>query len=139
LIEDDQVDPELACLSNMSITVIIIPNIKIHPVLMNFILNLFDLKEDEIDEKKYKHTMIAIHGPSITEKSQLVELLSSGYINFIQDYDIMNGFIFVSEFDENNNLICHMSQTLSPAVEPLEDFFHNLGIFFCFLLEREDS
>ncbi len=34
---DDQVDLELACLSNMSITIIIIPNIKIHLVLLNFI------------------------------------------------------------------------------------------------------
>jgi hypothetical protein len=114
----------------MGITVIIIPNIKIHTVLLNFILELFDLEKAEIDEKKYKHTMIAVHGPSITEKSQLVELLSSGYVNFIQVYDVMNGFNFASEFDEIKNIICHMIQTLSPAVEPLEDFFHNLGVLF---------
>ena len=59
----------------MSITIIIILNIKIHPVLLNFILDLFDLKKDEIDEKKYKQAMIAVHGPSITEKSQLVQVL----------------------------------------------------------------
>ena len=35
--QDDQVDLELACLSNMSITVIVIPNITIHLVLLNFI------------------------------------------------------------------------------------------------------
>ena len=50
---DDQVDLELACLSNMSIILIIIPNIEIHPVLLNLILDRFDLKKDEIDEKKY--------------------------------------------------------------------------------------
>ena len=74
--------------------------------------------------------MIAVHGPSITEKSQLVQLLSYGYVNFIQDYDIMNGFIFASEFDENKNLLCHMSLAHSPTVEPLENFFHNLGFLF---------
>jgi hypothetical protein len=47
---DDQVDLELACLSNMSITVIMIPNIKF--TRSNWIfLDLFDLKKDEIDEK----------------------------------------------------------------------------------------
>ena len=114
----------------MSITIIIILNIKIHPVLLNFILDLFDLKKDEIDEKKYKQAMIAVHGPSITEKSQLVQLLSSGYVNFIQVYDVLNGFIFASEFDENKNLVCHMCPTHSSAVEPLEDFFHNLGLLY---------
>ena len=76
------------------------PNIKIHPVLLNFISDLFDLKNDEIDEKNYKHAMIAVHGPSILEKSHLVQLLSSGYVNFIQVYDVLNGFIFTSEFDK---------------------------------------
>ena len=42
---DDQVDLELACLSNMSITVVFVPNINIHPVLLNFISNLFGLKK----------------------------------------------------------------------------------------------
>ena len=48
--QDDQVDLELACLSNMSFTVIMIPNIKF--TRSNWIfLDLFDLKKDEIDEK----------------------------------------------------------------------------------------
>jgi hypothetical protein len=62
--------------------------------------------------------MIAVHGPTITEKSHLVQMLSSGYVNFIQVYDVMNGFIFASEFDKNKNLI---SQTRS---------IHNLGVLF---------
>jgi hypothetical protein len=49
--QDDQVDLELACLSKMSVTIIIIRNIKNHPVLLNFMFDLFDLKKDEIDEK----------------------------------------------------------------------------------------
>ena len=48
---DDQVDLELACLSNMSITTIFIPNIKIHPVLLNFILDLFELKKLKLTRK----------------------------------------------------------------------------------------
>ena len=112
------------------------PNIKIHPVLLNFITDLFDLEKVEIDKKKYEYAMIAVHGPSITEKSHLVQVLSSGYVNFIQVYDVLNGFIFASEFDENTNLICHMSLTHSPTVEPLENFFHNLGALFVFCSSR---
>ena len=74
--------------------------------------------------------MIAVHGPSITEKSHLVQVLSSGCINFIQAYDVMNGFIFASEFDKNRNLICQTSSTHFPTEEPLEDSFHNLGVLF---------
>jgi len=74
--------------------------------------------------------MIAVHGPSIIDKSNLVQVLSSGYVNFLQVYDVLNGLIFASEFDENKNLICHMSLTHSPVVEPLDTFFHNLGVLF---------
>ena len=42
----------------------------------------------------------------------------------------MNGFIFASEFDKNKNLICQTSSTHFPTEEPLEDFFHNLGVLF---------
>ena len=48
---DDTVDLELSCFSQMSVTIIFFPNIKIHPVLLNFILDLFDLEKAEIDEK----------------------------------------------------------------------------------------
>jgi hypothetical protein len=39
---------------------------------LNFIQDLFDLEKAEFDEKKYEYAMIAVHGPSITEKSHLV-------------------------------------------------------------------
>jgi hypothetical protein len=65
---DDQVNLELACLSNISVTIIFLPNNKIHPLILNFISDLFALEKDEIDEKRYKHAMIAVHGPSISEK-----------------------------------------------------------------------
>jgi hypothetical protein len=99
-------------------------------VLLNFILDLFDLKSDEIDEKNYKHAMIAVNGPRIIEKSHFIQLLSSGYVKFIQVYDVLNGFIFTFEFDENKNLTCHTSQTHFPAAENLGTFFHDLGVLF---------
>jgi hypothetical protein len=40
----------------------------------------------------------------------------------------MNGFVFASEFDKHKNLICQTSSTHLQTVEPLEDFFHNLGV-----------
>ena len=92
------------------------PNIKIHAVLLNFIQELFDLEKAKIDEKKYEYAMIAVHGPSITEKSHLVQVLSSGYVHFIQVNDVMNGFIFASEFDKNKNLTCQTSSTHFPTV-----------------------
>ena len=88
------------------------------------------MEKAEIEEKKFKYAMIAVHGPSITEKSHLVQLLSSGYVNFIQAYDVMNGFVFASEFDKHKNLICQTSSTHLQTVEPLEDFFHNLGLLY---------
>ena len=54
---DDQVDLELACLSNMSITVVFVPNINILPVLLNFISNLFDVDKREINEDNLKHAI----------------------------------------------------------------------------------
>ena len=106
------------------------PNIKIHPVQLNFILDLLDLEKAEIDEKNYKHAMISVHGPSITEKSHLVQVLSSGYINFIQVYDIMHFSIFASEFDKFKKLVCHRSETHYPTVQTLETFLHNLGFYY---------
>ena len=74
--------------------------------------------------------MIAVHGPSIIDKSNLVQVPSSGYVNFLQVYDVLNGLIFASEFDENKYLICRMISTHFPAVEPLDNLFHNLGVLF---------
>ena len=45
---DDQVDLKLACLSNMSITVVFVPNFNIHPVISNIISNRFVLDKKEI-------------------------------------------------------------------------------------------
>ena len=73
-------------MSNISVTIIIIPNIKINLVVLKFILDLFDLKNAEIEEKKYKHAMIAVHHASITEKSQLVQLLSSGCMSTLSKF-----------------------------------------------------
>ncbi len=84
----------------------------------------------KLTRQKYEYAMIAVHGPNITKKSHLVQVLSSGYVNFIQAYDVMSGFIFASEFDKNKNLICQTSSTHFPTEEPLEDFFHNLGVLF---------
>ncbi len=135
---DETVDLELLCFSQMSITIIFFPYIKIHPVLLNFILDLFDLEKAEIDEKNYKHAMISVHGPSITEKSHLVQVLSSGYDNFLQAYDVTNGFIFASEFDKHKNLICHRSSTYFPTDETLDNFFHNLGVLFVSCASNEE-
>ncbi len=80
---DDGVDLELSCFSQMSVTVIFFPNITIRPVLVAFMVDLFDVEKEQIDELKYKHALIAVHGPCITDKSHLVQLLSSGYVNFV--------------------------------------------------------
>ncbi len=71
---DDQVDLELSCLSNMSVTVVFVPNIRIHTALLSFILQLFGLQKDQAN---YKHAIFAVHGPSILDKTHLVNLLTS--------------------------------------------------------------
>ena len=42
---DETVDLELSCFSQLSVTIIFSSNIKIHPVLLNFITDLFDLEK----------------------------------------------------------------------------------------------
>jgi hypothetical protein len=109
--------------------VIFILDIKIHPVLLNFISNHFGLEKGEIDScKKFKRAILAFHGQSITEKSHLTQVQSSGYVNFIQLYDIIHWSIFASEFDEFEKLICHRSETHFPKVETLDTFIQNLWI-----------
>ncbi len=58
----------------MNITVVFVPNINIHPVLLNFISNLFGLKK-EIDEDNLKHAIFAFHGSKIADKTHLVRPL----------------------------------------------------------------
>ena len=125
---DNEVDLELACLSNMSITVVFVPNINIHPVLLNFISNLFGLKRKEIDEDNLKHAIFAFHEPKIADKTHLINVLSSGYVNFLQVCDIMNGSIFGSEIDDNGQCICHHLETNFPAVGTLGTFLTNMWV-----------
>ena len=84
-------------MSNMSVTVVFVPNIGIHKVLISFISQLFGLQKDQAD---YKHAIFAVHGPSILDKTHLVNLLSTRYSDFIQIYDGMHGFIFKPDVDD---------------------------------------
>ncbi len=51
-------------------------------------------------DDKLKYAIFAFHGPKIADKTHFVNVLSAGYVNFIQVYDIMNGSIFGSEIDD---------------------------------------
>jgi len=108
---DNQVDLELACLSNMSITVVFVPSINIHPVILGFISNLYDMDIRGIQGDKLKHAIFAMHGPMIADMTHLVNLLSSGYVNFLQDYDVLNGSIFGSEIDDKGALVMSFTHT----------------------------
>ena len=76
---DDQVNLELACLSNIDF----VPNINIHPVILGFISNLFDMDTSKVQGDQLKHAIFAMHGPKIADTTHLVNLLSSGYVNFL--------------------------------------------------------
>ena len=119
---DDQVDLELSCLSNMSVTVVFVPKIRIHTVLLSFISQLFGLRKDQAE---YKHAIFAVNGPSILDKTHLVNLLSTGYLDFIQVYDVMHGSIFKSDVDNSMDLAYQEADTSFPDDGSLGTFLHN--------------
>jgi hypothetical protein len=122
---DDQDDLELSCLSNMSVTVVFVPNIGIHTVLLSFISQLFGLQKDQAE---YKHAIFAVHGPSILDKTHLVNLLSAGYLDFIQIYDVMHGFISKPDVDDKMLLPCQQADTSYPQQGSLGTFLHNICV-----------
>ena len=136
---DDQVDLELSCLSNMSVMVVFVPNIGIHPVLLHFISQLFGLQKDQTD---YKHAIFAVHGPSILDETHLVNLLTAGYLDFIQIYDVMHGSIFKSDVDDSMvddsmDLACREADTSFPYDGSLRTFLHNICVLIaCTLQDR---
>ena len=114
----------------MSVTVVFVPHIGIHPVLLHFISQLFYTQKDQT---YYKHAIFAVHGPSILDKTHLVNLLSSGYLDFIQVYDVMHGSIFKSfvensVVDDSMDLACQEADTSFPDDGSLRAFLH---IFVC--------
>ncbi len=122
---DDQVDLELSCFSNMSVTVVFVPNIGIHTVLLSFISQLFGLQKDQAD---YKHAIFAVHGPSILDKTHLVNLLSAGYLDFIQIYDVMHGFIFKPDVDDKMLLPSQQADASYPQQGSLGAFLRNICV-----------
>ncbi len=136
---DDQVDLELSCLSNMSVTVVFVPDIGIHPVLLHFISQLFGLQKDQTD---YKHAIFAVHGPSILDETHLVNLLTAGYLDFIQIYDVMHGSIFKSDVDDSMvddsmDLACQEADTSFPYDGSRRTFLHNICVLIaCTLQDR---
>ena len=120
----------------MSITVVFVPNINVHPVLSNFISNLFGLKKKEIHDDKLKHALFAFHGPKIADKTHLINVQSSGYVNFIQVDDIMNGSISGSKFDDKGECICHHLETNFPAVGTLGTFLTNMWVLAVFCANK---
>ncbi len=75
-----------------------------------------------------KHAIFAFHGPRIADKTHLINVLSSGYVNFIQVYDIMNGSVIGSESDYKRQCTCHHLETNFPAVETLGTFLTNMWL-----------
>ena len=75
-----------------------------------------------------KHAIFAFHGPKTADKTHLISVLSSGYVNFVQVYDIMNGSIFGSEIDDKRQCICHHLETNFPAVRTLGTFLTNMWV-----------
>ena len=136
---DDQLNLELSCLSNMSVMVVFVPNIGIHPVLLRFISQLFGLQKDQTD---YKHAIFAVHGPSILDETHLVNLLTAGYLDFIQIYDVMHGSIFKSDVDDSivddsMDLACREADTSFPYDGSLRTFLHNICVLIaCTLQDR---
>ena len=59
--------------------------------------------------------------PFFSEKIHLVRTLSSGYVNFIQKYDVMDGCLLSSDISSMN------LKTGFPGVESLKTFLQNLG------------
>jgi hypothetical protein len=122
---DDQVDLQLSCLSNMSVTIVFVPDTGIHPVLLHFLSQLFGLQKDQTD---YKHAIFDVHGPSILDKTHLVNLLSAGYSDFIQVYDVMHGSIFKPDVDDRMDLSCQQADTSFPDDGSLRTFLHNICV-----------
>ena len=106
---------------------------------MNFISNLFGLKKKEMHDDKLKHAIFAFHGPKIADKTHLVNVLSSGYVNFIQVYDIMNGSVIGSESDDKGQCTCHHLETNFPAVGTLGTFLTNMWVLAVFCANKQTS
>ncbi len=81
-----------------------------------------------MDEDNCKHASFAFYGSNIADKTHLIDVLSSGYVNFIQVYDIMNGSIFGSEIDDKGQCTCHNVDTNFPAVGTLGTFLTNIWV-----------
>ncbi len=109
----------------MSVTIVFVPNIGIHTVLLSFILQLFGLQKDQAD---YKHAIFAVHGPSILDKTHLVNLLSAGYLDFIKVYDVKHCSIFKPDVDDRMDLSCQQAGASYPQQGSLGTFLHNICV-----------
>lgn len=90
-----QVDLELFCLSHMSIKFFFSRHQNSpSPIECHFVP--FQFRKEDIDEQKYKHVILAFHFCKTTEKTHLIQLLSSECVNFIQVYNMLYGTIFGS-------------------------------------------
>ena len=79
-------------------------------------------------DDELKHAIFAFHGPKIADKTHLINVLSSGYVNFIQVYDIMNGSVFGSEIDDKGECTFHHLEANFPIVGTLGTFLTNIWV-----------
>ena len=90
-------------------------------------------------DDKLKHAIFAFHGPKIADKTNLINVLSSGYVNFIQVYDIMNGSVIGSESDDKAQCPCRHLETNFPAVGTLGTFLTNMWVLAVFCAKKQTS
>ncbi len=104
-----------------------------------FHFELFNLDKKDIDEDNLKHVLFAFHGPKIADKTHLVSILSSGYVNFIQVYDVLNGSIFGSEIDNKRECTCHNVDKNFSVVGTLGTFLTNIWVLAVFCVNKQTS
>ncbi len=90
-------------------------------------------------DDELKHAIFAFHGPKIADKTNLVNVLLSGYVNVLQVYDIMNGSIFGSEIDDNGQCTCHNVGTNFPVVGTLGTFLTNIWVLAVPCVNKQTS
>ena len=93
----------LSCLSQMSISVIIMLNFGANDRMKNFVFNLFGSykpgKQREVIQK-YLDMFLLLHGPKIRDADNAVQLLSEGFFNLSQQYEFVWASIYNQDLDK---------------------------------------
>jgi hypothetical protein len=138
-----EADIRLTCYSQMSITVLYIPSFHMNEAILRLACDILGLESSSsLINSMTTELLMVVHGPLFENNESVIRFVNSGYINFIQSYEIIQCFAFQVELDPTDSKIRGFTSNTAKCVvesNSLPRFLECLAMYLSMIIEPEKN